>query len=631
MSNVSPTWQGLSITVLAAALAACGGGGGGISITPTNLYDASTVNAGAANCVPGSDVVGAWKIAANNNSVMPDSPDLHFFSYNQPSINTNGVLVFRGRAKAASGSSGSTGSSGSSGETQVLRGVYALSMCQPQPSLYTVADTGSMQVPAPNNTGAAFNEFPSIPRIDLSSGLVATRGQSVPVWSYTDPATGTDTRAGTTGLYATLPGGLATAMNILGAVADYSYMQVPNASAGGIKFDQFPGSPSVTGNRYVVTKGNYTDPIDGLGRTGIYFRDLQTAASPVQVIADSNTPIPGTISVSAPNGTKFGSTAPPSAAAGRVVFTGLDNEGSPSAGGIFIAPLGSLPALSALVQIGSTVVPDQTGNPLPPIAPATSSPVFTLVGEGLSFDGRYVTFWGAWATGALDAAGNGPGMHAVTVTCPPDGNKQMQAACQSGAVQNAAGQWQSTRYVPDHQGLFVVDSQSGAVRMIADAGADPGAQFQDLLFWNFSGAVPTSNGSSGPTDAEPPRWRSSAFAALDGGRGVIFKGALNPAIYAGAPSSGIYGVSFKGGNVGALFKVAAVGDNMALLDPGAPADSAITAVAIERESLRAGWLALTASSLNAAGESWAGIYVTDLPGGFHSDNASPLPNLVLGR
>ena len=49
------------------------------------------------------------------------------------------------------------------------------------------------------------------------------------------------------------------------------------------------------------------------------------------------------------------------------------------------------------------------------------------------------------------------------------------------------------------------------------------------------------------------------------------------------------------------------------------------------ESLRAGWLALTASSLNAAGESWAGIYVTKLPGGLHSDTASPLPNLVLGR
>ena len=46
----------------------------------------------------------------------------------------------------------------------------------------------------------------------------------------------------------------------------------------------------------------------------------------------------------------------------------------------------------------------------------------------------------------------------------------------------------------------------------------------------------------------------------------------------------------------------------------------------ETPGLRAG-----AASANAANESWAGLYVTDLPNGFKTDGATPLPNLVLGR
>ena len=49
-------------------------------------------------------------------------------------------------------------------------------------------------------------------------------------------------------------------------------MQVPDASTTGIKFDQFPGSPSVTDNKYLVFKGNYND---GVSKTGVYYRDLE--------------------------------------------------------------------------------------------------------------------------------------------------------------------------------------------------------------------------------------------------------------------------------------------------------------------------------------------------------------------
>ncbi|MDE2254770.1 MAG: hypothetical protein KGL42_11005, partial [Betaproteobacteria bacterium] len=154
-----------------ALLAGCGGGSSSTStLTSLNPYNPSNPDANAVACVPGTDVVGAWKTVANNNTVMPDSPNLNFFSYNQPSINSYGLVVFRGRAKSTT-----TGSGG-----QPQRGVYTVDVCRAKPAVYTVADTANTLVPQPNNTGATFNEFPSIPRIDMSSGVLATRGQTAP-------------------------------------------------------------------------------------------------------------------------------------------------------------------------------------------------------------------------------------------------------------------------------------------------------------------------------------------------------------------------------------------------------------------------------------------------------------------
>jgi hypothetical protein len=665
-----------------ALLAGCGGGSSSTStLTPLNPYNPSNPDANAVACVPGTDVIGAWKTVANNNTVMPDSPNLNFFSYNQPSINSYGLVVFRGRAKSAT-----TGSGG-----QPQRGVYTVDVCPSKPAVYTVADTANTLVPQPNNTGAMFNEFPSIPRIDMSSGVLATRGQTAPQWTYTDPTTLLETKVGTAGLYVTLPDGLTTGMNILGAVPEFSsVMRVPNTvSTTPVKFDQFPGSPSVTGGKYVVTKGNYTDteivtdPTTGasspvsVGKTGIYFRDVSSGTSPIQVIADSNTLIPGT-------SVKFGSTAPPSAANGQVVFTGLDNEDAPTAGGIYVAPLASLPTLTPLIQIGKTSVPDRSGTPLPAPNASAAAPTFTQVGEGLAFDGRYMAFWGAWGTDPTQgpfvtdpvthASVSTFGMHAVTLTCPTDGNKDLQAECQS---QYASTKGVATKYVPNNQGIFIADTtQPGKIWMVADAqqGSSTPAQFADFLYWVFSGAPSTTgssgsgsggpsssasgaaggSSSSGPTDAEPPRWRASSFAAVDGKLGVIFKGSLNPAFFTPAPAAsapasgassststttasvpvfGIYGANFKANTgVGPVFKVIAYGDDMSILDPAAPAGSYVSSVGIEREALRGGWLTLTASSLNALSEGWAGIYATDFPGtAFKTDQATPMPNLILGQ
>ncbi len=634
--------KGLAEAGLLALVAGCGGGSPTSTLTALNPYNPSNPADYTADCVPGPDVNGIWKTVSNNDTVMPDSAYYHFFSYNQPAVNAHGLVVFRARARSVtSGPGEETGESGASpggsgeggeGGGAVQRGVYTVDVCQAKPLVYTVASGRSTLVPQPNNTEAMFNEFPSIPRIDMSSGILATRGQSKPVWTYTDPTTNLETKVGTTGVYVALPEGFATGMNILGAIPSFAVMQVPSASLPGVKFDQFPGSPSVTDSMYVVTKGNYTDMVNVNGtptpvkKTGVYFRNVTVGSAPVEVIADSNTVIPGS------PGVTFGSTAPPSAASGHVVFTGLDNENAPTAGGIYVAPLIASPTLTPVVEIGHSPVPDGSGNPLAPLAGSTTAPTFSLLSEGLAFDGRYVAFWGAWGTNPHDSNATDPGMRAVTLSCnaSEEGNKQRIAICQAAATLQANGTYTTTRYVPINQGIFMADTQSGKIWMVAEAGASSTAQFQDFLYWVFSGSPSALKGG---TDAEPPRWRSSAFVAVDGKLGVVFKGTENPAYAAPAPapSSGIYGANFTPGAVGPVFKVVAVGDDMSRLDPSAPAGSTIVSLGLEREGLRAGWLSLTASSLNAAGESWAGIYATHInEPSFSTDGAAPIANLLVG-
>lgn len=567
---------------MALLLSGCGGGdSSSTALLPFTPYE-PTVE--VASCQPGDSVIGVWKTLANNATLIPDSPGLNFFSYNQPSVNAVGMVVFRGRAKE----SGDGGSGTSS--SAMLRGVFALDACLNNPTMYTVADTHTL-VPAPNSTSANFTEFPSIPRIDMDSAVLATRGQSDPVWTLDD-----GTRVGTSGIYATLNTGLTTGVGLLGNVPQFSYQQVPGASTSAVRFDQFPGSPTVTtkgGTSYLVFKGNYTDTdaVSGasVAKTGVYFRDLGVAQSPVQLIADSNMAIPN-----APAGIKFGSTAPPSAAGGNVVFLGVDNESSPSYGGLYSAEVKASATLNPLVIIGQTVVPDPSGVPL------AGNPTFSQLGEGLSYDGRYIAFWGAW-----DTATTG-GMRDITLNCPGDGKLATYCASQ---FQNG----QTTMPEPVNQGIFVYDTNSAKLWMTARAGS--GEQFQDLLFWTYSGAPPVTGGGSS-TDAEPPRWRASAFAAVNG-YGVLFKGVLNPSGSGTTAAAGIYGNSLSGGAFGSVFKVLEMGDAMAAVDPAAPANSTISSLGMERESLRAGWLTMTISSLDPSAVGWAGIYATYFPGAFN--------------
>ena len=361
---------------------------------------------------------------------------------------------------------------------------------------------------------------------------------------------------------------------------DFTYFQVPPPAPAGTKFDVFPGSPTMTDGKYVAFKGNYTDVV---GKTGVYFRDISVPRGQVIAIADTSTVIPG-------QATTFGSTAPPSAAVGKIVFTGLDNEDNPTMGGIYVAPLTERPPLSSIALIGGPV-PDRSGVPL------GDGSTFNKFGEGLAYDGRFLTFWGAWGTDTRD----------IVLTCPTDGNKDRIAYC----LEVYAPDGTTTVQVPVNQGIFIHDTVSGKTQMVARSGV--GEEFQDFLYWVYSGRPPGTGSTPDDSDGEPPRWRSSAFAAVDGSRGVLFKGSRTPIPNVTVPSSGIYGAGYINGALTDIVSAIEVGDLVAQLDPGAPPDSAVLSVGIEREAVRNGWVTLTVSTINPAGESWAGIYATYVP------------------
>ena len=184
-------------------LAACGGNDAPTPLPPVASACSSAI----------SNATGKW-VTVVNNAVSPPGPagvGKNYFSYNQPSINSNGLVVFRARAKAPGGAP--------AGEPH--RGVWSVDLCS-SPALQTILDTETV-VPAPNNLGSIFNETPSIPRIDISSPLIASRGNSQPVWTYIDPITQLETRAGTTGIFTWINGPLTTGVNTLGNLPDFSY------------------------------------------------------------------------------------------------------------------------------------------------------------------------------------------------------------------------------------------------------------------------------------------------------------------------------------------------------------------------------------------------------------------------
>jgi hypothetical protein len=319
-----------------------------------------------------------------------------------------------------------------------------------------------------------------------------------------------------------------------------------------------------------------------------------------------------------PGDVEFGSTAPPSAARSKVVFLGLDNEESPTFGGIYLSDLKGDPAsLQTVVQLGglAELVEDEGG--------------LKKIGEVLSFDGRLVSYWGAW----------GDAVSYQLVACSAEGNVDLREYCmqlsvdgqQGGIGEGTDGRYYFLKEIQDNQGIFVTDIVTGITRLVSST-ASTGEEYESFNFFNFSGRPP-GVGEGGTEEGEEDslelaRWRESAFMAVDGSN-VAFKAAdLIPVDLA---SLGFSGLDEFSGNVyiesgqGIYYQdldaltgpVAIVksGDDGGLLDPTA-AGLPITGVALERDGLRFGKLAFSASMAvppESADESlvvdtWAGIY-----------------------
>jgi hypothetical protein len=541
-----------------------------------------------------------WTTVVNNNDPMPGAPGGRTFnSFNQPSVNVNGLVVIRARSR------------GGPPLGQPTHGIYTRDMSAPGNPVVRILDRTTV-VPEPNNLETVFVETPSFPRIDMWSDTIATRGNHQPVWEY-----GVDqdhTRAGTTGIYTNPFGALITGASKLGAAPGFGFFAV--SGLGPLDrptvFDVFPGAPTVTDGTTIVFKGNYT--VAGVGRTGVFYRDLEPQSmihrdgagalalpggeSPAVLIANNTgTLIPGT-------GQVFGSTSPPSAANGKVVFAGFDNEEKPTLGGLYLAPLMETPALTTLVSIGGRVPGESVRN------------TFNGLGEGGAFDGRYVGFWGSWGTKT----------RTVRLYCPTEGNKDRidycnrNLKCEDGTTTeedensicgdesdpNFGIRCYQEKQVPVNQGIFVHDTEKGSTRTVAKSGA----RFDEFLFWNYSGKTPCvgsgGHGQEGAEeDGEPARWRSSAFVAVSGLH-TAFKAVTGDVV-------GVYLNRQPGQDVVTVLDTRTDGQ---AVDPEAPDRSKITELGLEREGLRGDWLVVNAKMGSEGGseeDGMAGIYLTRVP------------------
>ena len=265
-------------------------------------------------------------------------------------------------------------------------GIFTRDMSTSGNPIVPVAMRGG-EVPAPNTVTspgpATFNEFPSFPRIDANSGTLAFRGQSTPSVLTILPD-GSETRSGTSGVYATPIGNtlITGVRNVL--PNDYPQFLVPD-QAKPTKFDQFPGGPSPDGN-IITFKGNWTDS-EGVAQTGVYFRDIvaDSGTSPVVKLAERGDAIP--------------------------------TEAVPGGGSADVRIDRAAPTALTTVAGFQTVVPNNGTNTL------------SAFGEGLSFDGRYVGFWGGWGTETF----------ARQVQCATDGNAIVRQACVDQDSNGVAG------------------------------------------------------------------------------------------------------------------------------------------------------------------------------------------------
>ena len=315
--------------------------------------------------------------------------------------------------------------------------------------------------------------------------------------------------------------------------------------------------------------------------------------SVVLIANNTHTLIPGTQTV-------FGSTAPPSAANRQAVFAGFDNEENPTLGGIYLALLNPYrfdkqPKLKTLVSIGMQV-PGEANNT-----------GFNKLGEGVSFDGRFVAFWGAWGTVNKK----------IRLYCPEEGNKARKAYCMSsasGSTQDGMG-WFQEKEIPVNQGIFVHDTHKHKTFVVARTGAD----FTDFMYWNFSGRSP------GAGEGELARWRSATFLAVsdkvggdrEEGRNfhTVFKARTSVSDTSNVYINPVDGIYLRNGSMSnPVFTLVKTGMDGTLIDAEAvdqDTDTAlpVTEMGVERDGFRGNSLAINVS-MGTEEAGWAGIYLT---------------------
>lgn len=514
-----------------------------------------------------------WETVVNNNFAIPNGTR-NFSSYGQPSVNSEGAVVFRARSTMGTH------------ETGIFMRAY------PNGKLLSLADTYTF-VPDPNNLATKFREFSSFPRIAVNRPFTAFRGLHSPVYRYLLPDD-TETRVGTTGIYATLGTELSfTGASKLGAVPGFEFYGVPRGpyalDSSPLLFDVFPGGSAISDDGVIVFKGNWT--VDNVGKTGIFVRRLTSGpfggAEPTEMLASSDTEIPNmppSMRGDFANVT-FDSTSPPTVAGDQVVFLGLDFEDDPHFGGIYRVNVKGGP-LEPLVEIGK-------------VLPHSKVSELIRIGEGLSFDGRYLAFWAAWGTE----------FKRLRLNCPVDGNKDLRDYC-NGIDPNSildpdTGQWYQLQQVPIHQGIVVMDLLTRMEWVVSTTDND----FTDFVYWTYSGHVP---GSDDEESSEPPRWRGASFMAVSDGI-VVFKArtaAMNSKREYINAVDGLYGVDAP--MTTEKLRIVETGMDGSVLDPSLiPGTMPVTGLGIERDGFRGNHLAITATMANdEAG--WGGVYMTGL-------------------
>jgi hypothetical protein len=251
--------------------------------------------------------------------------------------------------------------------------------------------------------------------------------------------------------------------------------------------------------------------------------------------------------------------------------------------------------------------------------PEADDQTFTRFGEAISIssNGRHVLFWGGWGEDRF-----------VPLVCPDEGSEAMRAACDAATNDDTEEGDDTMGKVPEFQGFFLRDMQSGTTTAIAMTGdVVDGRTIEDFVYWNFSGRVP-GKGHGGEEDPEETlelaRWRSTSFGAVSG-NGVpgmaVVKALFEDDGDGIDDENALLLRDVQPNRVGALVPLLRTGDLGALVDPEAPAGAVISALGIERDGFRGNWLAVNVSMLvptepaaAAGGEEseeetgWAGVY-----------------------